>query len=287
MGFSDRAWKAASKAMDLTKEAANKAADLTKEAANKAAEAAKAEAERQAELAKVEAERQAELAKAEAERQAELEQIRAYQEKWQNVPFQIDSGYQLVNASPASVMFQREDMTVFFNTNLQDRFVSIDYSWSGPQFETLTESTSTTHGEDVTKGKSGRMTAGAVIGTVLMPGLGTVVGTAIGAGGKKKEFTDSQSDSRKVQRKTEVLTPATLKFRNMDNNRIISIVIGCNTLIDSQIKCLQIQREQSTLEISQDTTEISKGINSLKELLDMGAITQEEFDLKKQQLLNP
>ncbi len=128
MGFSDRAWKAASKAMDLTKEAANKAADLTKEAANKAAEAAKAEAERQAELAKVEAERQAELAKAEAERQAELEQIRAYQEKWQNVPFQIDSGYQLVNASPASVMFQREDMTVFFNTNLQDRFLLIDYS---------------------------------------------------------------------------------------------------------------------------------------------------------------
>lgn len=178
-------------------------------------------------------------------------------------------------------------MTVFFNTNLQDRFVSIDYSWSGPQFETLTESTSTTHGEDITKGKSGRMTAGAVIGTVLIPGLGTVVGTAIGAGGKKKEFTDSQSDSRKVQRKTEVLTPATLKFRNMDNDRIISIVIGCNTLIDSQIKCLQIQREQSTLEISQDTTEISKGIKSLKELLDMGAITQEEFDLKKQQLLNP
>lgn len=287
MGFSDRAWRAASKAMDLTKEAANKAADLTKEAANKATELAKAEAERQEELARVEAERQAELAKAEAERQAELEQIRAYQEKWQNVPFPIDSGYQLVNASPASVMFQREDMTVFFNTNLQDRFLLIDYSWSGPRFETLTESTSTTHGEDITKGKSGRMAAGAVLGTVLMPGFGTVVGTAIGAGGKKKEITDSQSDSRKVQRKTEVLTPATLKFRNMDNGQTVSIVIGCNTLIDSQIKCFQIQREQSAQEISKDTMDALKGIKSLKELLDMGAITQEEFDLKKQQLLNP
>lgn len=133
MGFSDRAWKAASKAVDLTKEAANKAADLTKEAANKVAEAAKAE----------------------AERQAELEQIRAYQEKWQNVPFQIDSGYQLVNASPASVMFQREDMTVFFNTNLQDRFLLIDYSWSGPQFETLTESTSTPTGKTSQKERVG------------------------------------------------------------------------------------------------------------------------------------
>ncbi len=285
MGFSDLAWGAANKAMELTKEAANKAADLTKEAANKAAEVAKAEAERQAELAKVEAERQAELAKAEAERQAELEQIRAYQGNFQNASFQIDTGYQLIHASPASVMFQREDMTVFFNTNQQDRFLLIDYSWSGPQFETLTESTSSTHGEDVTKGKSGRMAAGAVVGSVF--GLaGVAAGMAIGAGGKKKETTDSQSDSRKVQRKTEVLTPATLKFRNLDNGQIVSIVIGCNTLIDSQIKCFQIQREQSVQEIPKNATEALKEIKSLKELLDMGAITQEEFDQKKQRLLN-
>lgn len=286
MGFSDLAWGAASKAMDLTKEAANKAAELTKEAANKAAEAAKAEAERREELAKAETERQAELAKAEAERQAELEQIRAYQGKWQNVPIQINSGYQLVNASSASVMFQREDMTVFFNTNQQDRFLLIDYSWSGPRFETLTESTSNTHGEDVTKGKSGRMTAGAVIGTAFMPGFGTAVGAAIGAGGKKKKIMDSQSDSRSIQKETEVLTPATLKFRNMDNGQTVSIVIGCNTLIDSQIKCFQIQREQSVQEIPKNATEALKEIKSLKELLDMGAITQEEFDQKKQRLLN-
>ena len=109
---------------------------------------------------------------------------------------------------------------------------------------------------------------------------------AIGAGGKKKETTDSQSDSRKVQRKTEVLTPATLKFRNLDNGQTVSIVIGCNTLIDSQIKCFQIQREQSVQEIPKNATEALKEIKSLKELLDMGAITQEEFDQKKQRLLN-
>lgn len=177
-------------------------------------------------------------------------------------------------------------MTVFFNTNQQDRFLLIDYSWSGPQFETLTESTSSTHGEDITKGKSGRMAAGAVIGTVFMPVVGTAVGAAIGAGGKKKKITDSQSDSRKVQRKTEVLTPATLKFKNLDNDQIVSIVIGCNTLIDSQIKCFQIQREQSAQEVPINATEALKEIKALKELLDMGAITQEEFNHKKQQLLN-
>jgi len=31
------------------------------------------------------------------------------------------------------------------------------------------------------------MTAGAVIGTMLMPGVGTAVGAAIGAGGKGKK----------------------------------------------------------------------------------------------------
>ena len=89
-----------------------------------------------------------------------------------------------------------------------------------------------------------------------------------------------------MQRKTEVLTPATLKFKNLDNDQIVSIVIGCNTLIDSQIKCFQIQREQSAQEVPINATEALKEIKALKELLDMGAITQEEFNHKKQQLLN-
>ena len=72
----------------------------------------------------------------------------------------------------------------------------------------------------------------------------------------------------------------------METNDIVSIVIGCNSLIDSQIKGMQIVQEQSVNEISKDTTDALKGIKALKELLDMGAITQEEFDMKKKQLLN-
>ena len=285
MGFSDRAWKAASKAMDLTKEAANKAADLTKEAANKAAEAAKAEAERKAELAKIEAEKQAELAREEAERQAVLAQIQANQHKFQNATFQIDTGYQLVHSSPVSTMFQREDMTVFFDTNEQDRFLFVDYDWSGPRFETATESISNTNSQEITKGKSGRMAAGAAIGSVF--GLaGVAAGMAIGAGGKTDKSADSQSDTRSVQRQNELLTPATLKFKNMDSDQIVSIIIGCNTLVDSQIKCFHIHREHPVQETPINAAEALKEIKALKELLDMGAITQDEFDMKKQRLLN-
>ncbi len=249
--------------------------DFVRSATNKATEKVKAEVEKQVDTIRNY-----------PERQAELKQLQAEQAKMQKVTLQINSGFQLVHASSVSTMFQREDGTVYFNNNFHDKFTLIDYDWSGPRFEVTTNSTTNTTGQEVTKGKSGRMATGAIIGTAIFPGVGTAVGAAIGAGGKKKKSTNSLSNTNSVQRQTEILTPATLKFRNIDTNALVSIVIGCNTLIDSQIKGFQIQQEQSVHEISKDTTDALKGIKALKELLDMGAITEEEFEQKKQQLLN-
>ncbi len=77
-----------------------------------------------------------------------------------------------------------------------------------------------------------------------------------------------------------------MKFRNTETRESVSIVIGCNTLIDSQIKGFQITQEQSIRDMSKDTVDALNGIKALKELLDIGAITQSEFDKKKEQLLN-
>ncbi len=249
--------------------------DLVRNATNKATE-----------LVKSEIEKQAEIKQQQAERKAEIQQHMAEQAKMQKIMLQVHSGFQQVNATSTPTMFQRQDGTVYFNTNFNDRFLLIDYSWSGPMYETTINSTTNTAGQEITKGKSGKMAAGAIVGTVLAPGVGTVVGAAIGAGGKKKKNKSSHSNTSSTQKQIEILTPATLKFRNMDTNAIVSIVIGCNSLIDSQIKGMQIMREQSVREVSTDATDALKGIKALKELLDMGAITQEEFDTKKQQLLN-
>ncbi len=46
-------------------------------------------------------------------------------------------------------------------------------------YETTINSTTNTIGQEVTKGKSGKMAAGAIIGTALMPGVGTVIGAAV------------------------------------------------------------------------------------------------------------
>ncbi len=237
------------------------------------------------EMVKSEIEKQVDSIRTYPERQVALKQNMEEQKKMQRVPLQINSGFQLVHTSSTSTMFQRSDGTIFFNNNFNDRFLFIDYSWCGPHYEITTDSTTNTTGQEVTKGKSGKIVAGAVIGSAFGP-AGTLVGAAAGAGGKKKKNKSSQSNTSSIQRKTEILTPATLKFRNMETNDIVSIVIGCNSLIDSQIKGMQIVQEQSVNEISKNTTDALKGIKALKELFDMGAITQEEFDTKKQQLLN-
>lgn len=248
--------------------------DLVRNATNKATEKVKAEVEKQVDAIKNY-----------PERQIELKQLQAEQSKMQRVSLQISSGFHLVHANSAATMFQRDDGTIFFNNNYDDKFLFIDYNWNGPQYEIITDSTTNTTGKEVTKGKIGKIVAGAVIGSAFSP-VGTLVGAAAGAGGKKKKNKISQSNTSSVQRQTEILTPATLKFKNMESGTIVSIVIGCNSLIDSQIKGMQITREQSVNEISKDTTDALKGVKALKELLDMGAITQEEFDIKKQQILN-
>lgn len=233
--------------------------DLIRNATNKATD-----------LVKNEIDKQVDSIRNYPERQAELRRMQEEQANMQRVSLQINSGIQLIHASPMSTMYQRQDGTVFFNNNFNDKFLFIDYHWSGPVYETSTNSTTNTSGQEISKGY----------------GVGVAVGSFAGAAGKGKKNKNSRSNTSSIQRQMEVLTPATLKFKNMDTNAIVSIVIGCNTLIDSQIKGMQIIPEQSVHEVSKDTTDALNGIKALKELLDMGAITQEEFDQKKQQLLN-
>lgn len=248
--------------------------DLVRNATNKATE-----------IVKEEVEKQVDSIRNYPARQAEIKAHLAEQAQMQKVLLQISSGFQQVNATSNSSMFQRQDGTVYFNNNFNDRFLFIDYSWNGPMYETTINSTTDTTGQEITKGKGSKIVAGAVVGSAFGP-VGTLVGAAAGARGKKKRNKNSHSTTNSVQKQTEILTPATLKFKNMQTGAIASIVIGCNTLIDSQIKGMQIMREQSVREASKDATDTLKGIKALKELLDMGAITQEEFDMKKQQLLN-
>ena len=152
--------------------------------------------------------------------------------------------------------------------------------------------TSNTYGnqasQTVKKGKSGRMAIGAIVGTALLPGVGTAVGAAIGAGGKSKSKTvgNNYSNTQQISKQIEKNSKAIIRLQNINDNVIHSLTIMCNSEIDAKIRCFNFEQNKSTADLSKDMTDSLKGIKALKELLDMGAITQEEFETKKQQLLN-
>lgn len=203
-----------------------------------------------------------------------------------HVSLQISAGFQHIHVSSKTTMFQRHDGTVYFDKNVNEAYILLNYSWNGPHFDMVTKTVSTTNTKSKTKGKSGKIAGGAVVGTLLMPGIGTAVGALAGAGGRKKSKSHSTTINNDVHHSQELNTPATLRLKNLNTNEYINIVIACNTIVDSQIRCFQFMIEQAKNNQSNDAADSLKGIKALKELLDMGAITQEEFDTKKRQLLN-
>lgn len=191
---------------------------------------------------------------------------------------------------PCVIRQRPEDGLVYFNTDESKLFELVEYSWSGPVYNLATQvqNTGYTTSNTTKKGKAGKMTAGALIGTALLPGVGTVVGAAIGASGKSKSATagNSFSSSNQVTRQIEQPGTAVLKFRHINSGNIFPVTIVCNSEIDAKIRCFQFRPQKTASELSQQTVDILKGVKALKELYDMGALSEEEFEKKKNQLLN-
>lgn len=235
----------------------------------------------------------------EIEKKAEIAAQNRERMQMTKVMLNINSGHQQIKTSPTTTMFQKPTGEIFFGVDQSNLYRIIDYSWSGPKYNIITNSTKT--GTHTKKGKSGKIIAGAVIGSMINP-VGGLIGAAAGAGGKGS--TNINENTQSVSTQTEINTPATLKLQNIETGQIASIVFACNTLIDSQIKCfnfdvpavssisdtIDVTPVISTADISSSTTSESidavEEIKRYKELLDIGAITQEEFDAKKAQLLN-
>jgi len=90
-----------------------------------------------------------------------------------------------------------------------------DFSFSG---STIIERATTT-GKTKQKGKKSSTLAGAALGTVLAPGIGTVVGGMVGASGKKKGTINSTS----VTTQEEKTGAASVSLRNITTGEIKTI----------------------------------------------------------------
>lgn len=201
------------------------------------------------------------------------------------------SGTQKIQCPPGCMIHQNPDGTVHFGYNTVNTYKLISYEWNGPQFNTITNSS--TNGTEIKKGKAGKIGVGAALGSMVNP-AGALVGAAMGAGSKGRK--DIHSNTTSISTQKEIPTPAVLKVQNTSTGEIIGLTFNCTSLLDAKIKAFTFDSEFSSSKTEEEPQLLEKQnipqantsydeLAKLKKLLDMGVITQEDFDIKKKQLL--
>ncbi|WP_035053189.1 SHOCT domain-containing protein [Carnobacterium pleistocenium] len=212
---------------------------------------------------------------------------------------QIKSGREKIGVGFTGLgeMKQNEDGLIYFNKKNPVYFEYLEYTFDGPVYNTVVESRqngmSSTKGKDKSKqkGKSGKVVGGAILGTLLFPGVGTVVGAYAGGKGKNKKkgenssVTKDSSQSIETQRQVEVPSIATLRFKNVETSEEFSIQIVCDSLKNAQLINFKTTKPKNTILVD-DSKSFLDQIKEYKELFDLNIISQEEFNKKKAELLN-
>lgn len=185
---------------------------------------------------------------------------------------------------------------VWFERNGRE-FEVVDYDWNGPRFQDVmiqdNESNTQTKG-----GRKGRL-AGALIGTLIAPGIGTVIGAAVGTGRKEDANTRGQTISHIETREIPVI--AYLHLRDLYNDDILQVSFRCTSELDARIRnhiavnltSLEydavIEPEVLPLpeqtESTQKATDLLAQLRELKQLLDDGAISEEEYAVLKKKIM--
>lgn len=199
-----------------------------------------------------------------------------------------------VNFTGVGKLKQDEQGRIFFNDKNPVFFDLISYEFNGPLYKNVTESRTKGEnkvtGEEKTKkkGKAGKIIGGAIIGSLFTP-LGSLVGAAAGAGSKGKSktkknlTTNINTLSKETHKQVEIPSTATIKLRNIQTNEEVNLLIVCDSLINAKLSNFTVKQFDTAEETSDGyITELKK----LKELLDLDIITQEEFELKKTNLLD-
>lgn len=198
--------------------------------------------------------------------------------------FQIIAGRELINNQNNSfATLWQYDGTVYFGNDENNFYNIVEFEWNGPQYKVVTNSK--TVGNEKGKQKRKGRFIGAAVGTMLLPGVGTVIGAAHGTGNKKNK-KDIVSNTYTTEENIEVPSPAKLKLQNVESGEIIKLMISCKSEIASRLSLAISENESSDANYSKsETIDPYEEVKKAKELLDMGIITQEEFDIKKKQLL--
>lgn len=188
--------------------------------------------------------------------------------------------------SSSVVMRQNEDGYIYFDTLPGHQFEIVEFNWEGPKYDTVSENDSSSRAKGGVRKHTG--IGGALVGSVLLPGIGTAVGYKIGknkVSGRGKKDTHSVSKNSEV----EVATPASIRLIDVtDGNKKIVIGFQCDSKLNTELQNFNMRSQEEAPSASEQIQSESDAIELLKkykELLDAGVVSEEEFLAKKQQLL--
>lgn len=217
---------------------------------------------------------------------------------------QLQSGAEALKTSPTTIVYQLNDDRIFFDKKEPEFYYLLDRDFSGAKFKE--EFTSSTKGDRITdsntktkkKGKTGRVATGALIGSLIMPGIGTAVGAYAGGKGKDKKnkknnkTTTSKESVRETRREVEVPSLATLTLLRISDNKQFIISVSATTADYSRIQTLQLKpnasidnKEKQTSSANMSRDEAIEKLKELKELADLGILTDEEFEGKRKEFI--
>lgn len=131
-------------------------------------------------------------------------------------------------------------------------------------------------GKVITSSTSGGL-GSAVVGGILFGGVGAIVGSNTG----KKRTNSTIYNTYTINITLNSMQNPNITFDVPTQKIANEIISALQLMYNSQIK----DAETNTKKIDIDNNSVADEIKKFKELLDMGAITETEFDIKKKQLL--
>lgn len=206
---------------------------------------------------------------------------------------QIKSGREKVgvNFTGVGYMYQNEKGEIFFNKKEPLFFDLVNYEFDGPIYNQVkdsgTSSKSTTNEKGKTKSK-GKFGAGGIALGMATGGASMLVGI-----GRKKEKGSSKGRSvtkgnqatQEIQKQVEVKSTARISLTPHDNSAPFTLLVVCDSVLDATLSNFIIKKEQMPPQLVDETKTVVEQMKDYKELLDLGILTQEEFDQKKKELM--
>lgn len=222
------------------------------------------------------------------------------------LPVKFIAGEHLVNAPKSflgNTMYQLDDNTVIFNLDDPVFFNLSTVEFAGAKYHEEVSN----QGQEDTKSKSktkkhSHGLGGALLGTALLPGVGTIAGAIAGShNGKSKTEGESSttSSSTSTARQVEDPSSTTLTLVKASDGEEVQIIVETKTAdyqklttfktIDKPTSDNAAPVEENTnnsaAPVSSSSDDAIEQIRKFKGLLDDGIISQDEFDAKKKELL--